>query len=152
MADEFFDTSALVKHYHLELGSDVVDRLILEPSNRCFISRLGLLEIQIVFAAKVRAGLIADADFELYRRRLFADITRRRLRVVRVLGRHFQDAERLARRLRKAAGLRTLDAIQLVVALSLKAQGALDHIVCSDNALCQIAALEQLPVIDPEQP
>jgi hypothetical protein len=35
MARSFFDTSALVKHYHAEAGTAVVDRIIGTPGPSC---------------------------------------------------------------------------------------------------------------------
>src|SRR5438309_5186830 len=95
MADHFLDTSALVKHYHAELGSAEVDRLWADPTATLFISRLGVVEAVSVFAKKVRSGQISAADFALLRRRFFADLRHRRPAVVRVLVRHFQEADRL---------------------------------------------------------
>ena len=37
MARYFFDTSALVKHYHPEAGTDAVDRIINEPTAELLI-------------------------------------------------------------------------------------------------------------------
>jgi predicted nucleic acid-binding protein len=46
--------------------------------------------------------------------------------------------------------LRTLDALQLAVALDLSEQGFLDHFVAADKALAEVAAVEGLSVRDPE--
>ena len=73
MADYFFDSSALAKHYHLEAGSAEIDRLWNDPSRGLFISRLTALEIMFVFAAKVRAGVISEADLQALRRRFAAE-------------------------------------------------------------------------------
>jgi len=45
--------------------------------------------------------------------------------------------------------LRTLDALQLAVALDLKAQGLLDFFVCADEILCQVAEKEGITVVNP---
>lgn len=45
--------------------------------------------------------------------------------------------------------LRTLDALQLAVALDLKAQGLLDFFVCADETLCQVAEKEGITVVNP---
>src|SRR5262245_15608269 len=95
MADYFLDTSALVKHYHPETGTPVVDRLWADAWARLFISRLGVVETVSVFVKKVRTGLISETEFGLLRRRFFADLRRRRPLIVRLLVRHFQEADRL---------------------------------------------------------
>jgi uncharacterized protein len=56
----FFDTSALVKHYHTELGSPKVDLILGESGSEYFIARLTLAEAPSVFAKKVRTGEIAQ--------------------------------------------------------------------------------------------
>ena len=50
----FFDTSALVKHYHTELGSPKVDQILGDPTSDFSIARLTLVEVTSVFAKKVR--------------------------------------------------------------------------------------------------
>ena len=152
MSGYFFDTSALVKHYHPEVGSDKVWKILFDANHRCFVSRLGMLETQIVFAAKVRGGFISDAEFLKYRHYLFTDASRRLFRIIRVMGRHYDEAERLVGRVGTIGGLRTLDAIQLSVAALLKARGAIDYFVCADKKLAHLASIEQFAVIDPEQP
>ena len=63
MARYFFDTSALVKHYHAEAGTNVVDRVIDEPEAELIIARLTLVETTSVFAIKVRTGEFDAAEF-----------------------------------------------------------------------------------------
>src|SRR5438552_1531250 len=87
-----FDTSALVKHYHTELGSTAVDRILGEPGSVFSIARLTLTEVPSVFAKKVRTGEIADADFDGLRLRFFADVRGRLLTPVRILNGHFEAA------------------------------------------------------------
>jgi hypothetical protein len=48
--------------------------------------------------------------------------------------------------------LRTLDALQLGVALDLRTQGRLDHFDAADKVLLTVAQLEGLPVSNPEDP
>jgi PIN domain nuclease of toxin-antitoxin system len=63
MPDNFFDTSALGKHYHQEVGSTRVDQILADQGSRHFISRLTVVEIQSVFAKKVRTGVLSPVDF-----------------------------------------------------------------------------------------
>jgi hypothetical protein len=48
--------------------------------------------------------------------------------------------------------LRSLDALQLAVALRLHQAMPIDQFICADQKLCDIARLEGLPVINPERP
>jgi predicted nucleic acid-binding protein len=152
MADHFFDTSAIGKHYHQELGSPKVDALLATPGVVPLVSRLTVVEIQSVFAKKVRTGVISAADFHLFGRRFRADVRAKRLTVIRVTAAHYQTAERLIRRLAPTRNLRTLDSIQLAVALGLHDPAQPVPFVCADQALCGIAAAEGLIVINPEIP
>jgi predicted nucleic acid-binding protein len=152
MPSYFFDTSALGKNYHNEVGTPKVEQLLKEPGVRHFISRLSVIEIQSVFAGKVRTGVISESDFRMLSRRFLTDVARRKLDVVRMSGFHYQEAERLIRTHATRYSLRTLDAIQLSVALDLRARGLSSHFVCADKNLCKIAASEALTVVDPETP
>src|SRR5436853_541128 len=77
MPHYFFDTSALVKHYHTELGSPRVDQILGESGSDYSIARLTLTEVPSVFAKKVRTGEIAGADFDRLRLRFYADVRNR---------------------------------------------------------------------------
>ena len=54
MPNRFFDTSALVKLYHKESGSEFMVSIAAEPQN--WISRLSLAEIESVFAIRTRTA------------------------------------------------------------------------------------------------
>ena len=152
MPSYFLDTSALVKHYHAELGSSRVDAILVEVGSECWISRLTLTEGTSVFAKKVRTGEIADVDFDRLRLRFFEDVRNRTVTPVRILNSHFQAAGDLIARNGKTRQINTLDAIQRAVALSIRHPSPVDHFVCADQRLCDIARLECLAVINPERP
>jgi len=151
MAGYFLDSSALGKNCHAEVGTAEVERLLKEPVSRHFISRLTAVEIQSVFAGKVRTGVITETNFQSLRGRFLADVTKHRLHVARMTG-LYQEAERLIKRHAMSRSLRTLDALLLSVALDLRRRGMLHHFVCADRNLCTVAELEGLEVINPEQP
>jgi len=148
----FFDTSALVKHYHTELGSTKVDLILAEPGSEYFIARSTLAEAPSVFAKKVRMGEIADADFDQLRLRFFADVRTRAVTPLRILNAHFKWAGDLIARHGKTRQIHTLDALQLAVALAIQEPAPIDQFVCADQRLCDIALLEGLALINPEQP
>lgn len=148
----YLDTSALIKHYHAEPGSPEVDRILGEPDSEFLIARLTLTETISVLARKVRTGEISDADFDRLRLRFFADVAHRIFVPVRVLNAHFDRAGEMIARHGKAREIRALDALQLSAALLLPAARAIDHLVCADRRLCDVAALEGMDVINPESP
>jgi hypothetical protein len=68
------------------------------------------------------------------------------------LVKHFKDAERLIRQYGLAQRLRTLDALQLAVALDLGSRGLVDKLVSSDRHLLSEARAEGIAIFDPENP
>jgi hypothetical protein len=63
---------------------------------------------------------------------------------------HFDAAERLIGRFAFSLRLRSLDALQLAVALAPKEQGLVDQFVAADKALLDVAALAAFSVVNPE--
>jgi hypothetical protein len=55
LARYFFDSSALAKRYHVELGTPKVLSIFGEPAHEIRMSKLSFIEIQLVFARKVRS-------------------------------------------------------------------------------------------------
>ena len=152
MARYFFDSSALAKRYHSELGTARVLSIFQEIGREVRISRLSFLEIHSVFAMKVRGGVISRSEAAVLRARLLADVAAGEIEVCSITTDLFTEAERLIGQHSFSHRLRTLDALQLAVALGLAKQGLLDRFVVSDRALAEVAALEGLMVINPEVP
>lgn len=151
MARYFFDTSAFVKFYHAEVGTPRVTAIFEEQGRAVRISNIGLLEVQSAFALKVRTAAIDRQLAGRQRAALMLDIASGAVEVYSLTDVHFKDAERLIGKHGFAHRLRTLDALQLAVALDLADQALLDHFVAADRALAEVAALEGLSVIDPER-
>ena len=51
-----------------------------------------------------------------------------------------------------AEGLRTLDALQLAIALDLRQVGLIALIVAADQGLCRVASLAGCSAVNPEKP
>ena len=151
MANSFLDTSALVKYYHPEEGTVGVTRLVQERDSRHYISRLGIVEAQHAFAIKLRTGEITETDFEGLRQRFLGDIAQGQFQPVRVTEPHYREAERLIVAYRRRR-FRTLDALQLAVALDLHRRGMIDDFVCADTSLCEAAQEQALSIVNPVQP
>jgi predicted nucleic acid-binding protein len=64
MTTYFFDSSALVKRYHQEIGTAVVNGMLDDSDSRCFIARLAVIEVQSAFACRVRERAISVVDFD----------------------------------------------------------------------------------------
>jgi predicted nucleic acid-binding protein len=152
MAGAFVDTSALAKHYHIERGSAEMDRLWADADRSIFISRVGVVETVSVFAGKVRTGILSSAAFTALRKRFLSDVGQGRPKLVRLLVQHFKVADRFIRQHGLTNRLRTLDALQLAVALDLQSRGMIDTLVSSDQHLLNVAHAEGVAVFDPENP
>lgn len=149
MGNYFLDTSALVKHYHSEPGTEVVERALAEAASTFVISRLGMVEMTSALALKVRTAEISFDDFSIARKLFFGDIASGQFLVANLRIAHFRQAERLIERHATTLRLRTLDALQLGVALDLFKQNRIGCFITADAALRAVANLEQLPTIDP---
>lgn len=152
MAEHFYDTSAAVKHYRAELGTAKIDSLLADAAARHYLSTLGVVEAHSVFARLVRMGQITAAEFQRLRGRLLADIASGLWHIIQITPADFQQAQQFLVRHATTRGLRTMDALQLAVALSLHATSPIDDFVCADVNLCLIAATEGLTALNPEVP
>jgi predicted nucleic acid-binding protein len=148
----FLDTSALAKVYRKELGSDLLDRIVVEPGSQRFISRFTILEMESVLALKFRIGEIDEHSLLAARRRLEADLGSRRLLVATVSNEHLRAARQLLIDHGRTEALRGPDALQLSVALGLKQAGLVSVFVAADQKLCRVAIIEGFTTINPEQP
>ena len=152
MAGYFFDSSALVKLYHVEAGTPTVDQIVQASDNRVRISRLTGAELTSAFAIKIRTQAIRREDADLFLRQFHTDIAAGKLEVFSITESDFAMAEVLVGRYAFDLRLRALDALQLAVALELRNQKLVDHFVAADRILCEVARREGLPVINPEHP
>ena len=152
MPGYFLDTSALAKLYHSETGSEYLDRLIEQPGSRSVISNLTIVELESVLAIKTRTGELDQRSLEIARRRFRADLASRRILVAPPVNEgHFQSARKLLVRFGVVEGLRTLDALQLAVALDLRRTGHIAVLVAADQRLCRVAPLAGCSAVNPEQ-
>jgi predicted nucleic acid-binding protein len=152
LANYFLDTSAFAKRYHPEVGRAAVMAIFAESQRIVRISTLTLLEVQSVFAMKVRSGVITRTHAGRLRARMLPDMAADEFQVFDLSEDHLGSAERLPGRYSFTHRLRTLDALQLAVAVDLRQQGYLDHFVVSDKALAEVATAEGMAVRDPEAP
>jgi predicted nucleic acid-binding protein len=148
----FFDSSALVKLYHPELGSPGVEAAFHKANRRIVISRLAGVELHSALSLKTRTGRLAMAEAILLRTRFLADVAAGAIVVVAIDESHYSIAENLIVQYGGRIGLRTLDALQLAVALEINRRAGLDGFLVADLALAEVAKAEGLVVMNPEQP
>ena len=110
------------------------------------------MEFHSALALKTRTGHLAGGDAAAQRIRFLDDVANGALALVAVSDFHYPAAERLILRYGDRQGLRTLDALQFAVALDVQHRVGLEEFVAADKALCEVAALEGLTVLNPEHP
>lgn len=152
MSTYYFDSSAMVKNYQSEKGTQRVQSLLSAPDARFAVSRLSVVEVTSALAKRVRIGQLSPLHFKQISQQFRKDVALRRWGVVNIRVGHYRAAVRLVSRLALKQGLRSLDALQLAVVLSLNLPASPITFVCADQALCTIAAEEGLAVINPETP
>ena len=152
MTAYFFDTSALVKHYHHEPGTARVDGLLDAPGAKVYLSQLTPVELRSTLAKAVRVGLMTPGLYRLLTQRFQADRTAGQYMVARLTRPRYRAAQDLIDRLGQARNLRSLDALQLAVALHLSRPARPVTFVSADQVLCALASAEGLAVINPEVP
>jgi uncharacterized protein len=148
----YLDTSALVKRYVAEVGTDWIRRLYaVEAGNTLYTTRISGAEIAAAMFRKAREGALAVPDVQAAITRFKIDF-RRRYQIVEITDQLVDMAMALVER----HALRGYDAVQLASALEL--QGTRQslslspiHFVCADNRLNQAAGKEGLAVENPNQ-
>ncbi|MDI6754621.1 MAG: type II toxin-antitoxin system VapC family toxin [Thermodesulfobacteriota bacterium] len=143
----FFDTSALVKVFHEEKGSEVVTPLIKAKDNEVWISELARIEFLSAIFRRVRNREISDEQLneavigfeeQLY----FFNVEPLGQAILR-------EAELLLKKYGKRRRLRSLDALQMGTFSLISERGW--YFVAADDILCEIAKDMGFAVINPLQ-
>ena len=156
MASFYFDSSALVKYYIIESGTEWVRNLIdgrlgEEWANTISTSALTWAEVISAFAKRHRMG---DIGTHLYKALTARFLQEARLRYGRL---RVNDAViDVAVELIQRHPLRAYDAVQLATALILNSALIADKLpsltfVSADNVLCEAARAEGLPAENPNE-
>jgi len=151
VSHHFLDTSALVKRYVQETGTDKIDALFADPTNHIHISRLSVTEWHSVLARKVRTGEVTRRAYQNALAHFYADLRGGRLSTIEWSRQHFRSSVRLLKQYGLSQAIRSLDALQLAVAEILHKRGEVDQFVCADRALCTLARARGLTVLNPEE-
>jgi hypothetical protein len=108
----FFDTSALVKRYHQELGTKVLDTAFANIEVAKVISDITIIEFSSAFAKKVRIGEITAEDFREAIKAMAADIQSGVIQVESFGENEKKEAAVLIEKHGLSRNMRTLDAIR----------------------------------------
>ncbi|MEX0975437.1 MAG: type II toxin-antitoxin system VapC family toxin [Bacillota bacterium] len=138
----FIDTSALLKAYIAEKGTDALDRIFEEKARRS-ISNMGLLEAVSVFQRLHSVEKLLSRDqFEALCAELLADVASGRLVALSVTPRDVQEA--LVLEIQQY--LTAVDAVQIALAMEM---GENVVFVSSDEKLNRVARENGLRVLTP---
>jgi predicted nucleic acid-binding protein len=133
----FFDTSALIKLYHVEDGTNVVKQLFEDKNADVCIARIAFTEFYSALYKKARTKEITDPRVILQSINDF-EIDMQDVWVVQMHDKLFSEAQNLLKRYGLNHSLRTLDALQLACA-ELVAQTEELSFVTADYNLYDIA-------------
>lgn len=160
----FLDTSALVKYYRNEKGSDRVKKIIdIEKKGvgggksdergkvQIYISELSLVEFRSALFKKFRIGDITTEDRTDVINLFNSDILDRKFLIVPIESIHLQKAVDLLESYADKFALRTLDSLQLATALESR-EGREEEVefVCADQLLVEVAEKCGLRALNPE--
>lgn len=139
----YLDTSAIVKRYHNELGTEVVDRLF---DSRAILatSFYSVLEFSVAFSAKKKRGEIKAEALNFVFARIFEDL-HSRFWLIEVDNKIIAESVKLATKYILSSG----DLLQLQSALELRELAGDLIFICADADLCKAAEKEGLKAINP---
>lgn len=149
MTDYFFDTSALVKRYFIETGSEWVRNIAEDEAHTISISLITRVEVASAVARRVRDGLLPDQAVSVIQKQLKLHI-RDEYVVVSLIGKIIESAVDLIYNY----PLRSYDAVQLASGLDAHQRSMVAYklpvvFVSSDHRLLSIASTVGLPIEDP---
>lgn len=139
----FLDTSALVKRYHSEKGTDKIDKIFTEDDRAIVISSISITELVSALNRKKEDKIISREDLEIALSKFFHDAIKDFL-ILELDGEHIKSSIMLVLK----RNIRTLDSLQLAVALGLKELKV--TFVCADKKLVSVAEKEGLQTMNPE--
>jgi len=145
----FFDTSALVKRYHQEIGTEIVDTAFEDQDAVKLISDISVIEFYSAFAKKTRMGEITQEDFRDTIRALGQDIRSGSFELAALNDNDKKEAATLIEKHGLSKSLRTLDAMQLAVMKRFGCQ-SINRVYCADRPFVAVIEAEGFAVTNPE--
>ncbi len=141
----FFDTSALVKLYHEEAGTEELTALIERENPLIAVSDIAAVEMVSAFAKKVRTAEIDIPAFEEAVDAFQSDLSQ--FHVITVESTIMARASDLLKTAGLKNALKTLDSLQLASALVFSERSKLDLFIAADGVLMKNAAETELKVM-----
>ncbi|MEW6667148.1 MAG: type II toxin-antitoxin system VapC family toxin [Thermodesulfobacteriota bacterium] len=141
MYSVFADTSALVKYYYPEVGSETVEEIFLK-AEKIYLCQLVTTEFASALMKKVRTKTLEMGTQERIWEVFMDDLSSGQMEVIGLDDRHFKKATSIIRRYGQKQETRTLDSLQLAAALDVLEA----RFVTADKALSALAAKAGLRV------
>lgn len=146
----FFDASALLKRYHAEPGTDVIDAAFEDDEVIRIVSDIGLIELYSAFARRVRMQEITPQDFQDAKTKITEDTGEDGVLQVEEVGRADKaEAARLIEQYSLTQNLRTLDALHLATMKRVGIERNVQTVYCADRTLCALLEAEGFTVVNP---
>ena len=149
MVTFYLDTSAIVKRYHKETGSEVLERIFEPGEYELATSYWSVLEFTVAFSARTRRKELSKDAFNIVISRFLRDVLDR-FAITGVSDELIASATPLAIK----HSLPSADCLQLASAISLeRALGPAREklvLICSDRDLLRAAEKEGIQSINPE--
>lgn len=139
----FFDTSALIKAFYQETGTEMIDKLFLKK-NTIYISELTRIEFKSAFYRRFSNGQVSETDLQVIFEDFDEFITKINVETLRSVT--LLEAENLFNQYH-SYGLRTLDALQFASFMLLDIDDLV--FVSADNKLCNIVKLTGKQTFNP---
>lgn len=143
----FFDTSALVKFFHVESGTELVTQIMEHEASEIWISELARLEFTSALYRRYRNKSLDEIT--LHTATTYFDKQLISFNIEPLNQMVIDEAGLLLKKYGKVYGLRTLDALHLGTYSLISEQGWC--FVTSDNLLTEVANLAGFLSLNPQQ-
>jgi len=141
----FFDTSALVKYFHIEEGTDKVTALIRNSDHEIWVLELARIEFMSALFRRYREHIINDEQLGLAISGFETEYSTFNVEPLNQIV--ASEAEALLKKYGKSEGLRTLDALHLGAFRLLAEEDWI--FVSADEVLGNVVQIEGFRVINP---
>lgn len=146
----YLETSAWLKRYKSEIGSQVVQDLFdgKQASETFITSHFSVLEVNSVAARLLKGGVITQGQYQSMLGTFIQDLASHGIVVTPVQNTLVSEAIELVRRY----PLRTADALQFATALNASQQAGDEpfYVVSADKEIGEACSSHQVALIDPE--
>lgn len=143
----FFDTSALIKYFHREEGTDTVTALIQEKAHQIYVLEIARIEMLSAVFRRYRNHEISDTQLDIVLNGIEKELAHFTIEPLDAL--IIQESLHLMEEFGKTYGLRTLDSLHLA-SLNLIDENEL-ILVSSDHTLCKTSEELGFTCINPTE-